>query len=97
MPSWHCQATPHPRGKFYIDLTARGDMLQWWRYMHSNPGLRGLYERGVRTFALALILGANEPGFHVVLEDGKEFGILPGKRREIFQITPQGNLQVSLD
>ena len=72
-------------------------MLQWWRYMHSNPGLRGLYERGVRTFALALILGANEPGFYVVLEDGEEFGILPGKRREIFQIAPQGNLQVSLD
>jgi hypothetical protein len=65
--------------------------------MHSTPGARGLYERGVRTFALAWILGANEPGFHVVLENGDEFGIFPGKRREIFHIIPQGDLQVSLD
>jgi hypothetical protein len=78
-------------------LTQRGDRLQWWRYMHSNPGLRGLYERGVSTFALAWIQGADEPGFHVVLDDGEEYGILPGKRREFFQITPQGDLQVSLD
>ena len=54
--------------------------------MHSNPGLRGLYERGVSTFALAWIQGADEPGFHVVLDDGAEYGIVPGKRHEIFQI-----------
>ena len=65
--------------------------------MDSNLEIRGLYERGVRTFALAWILGANKPGFHVVLESGDEFGILPGRRREIFQIIPQGDLQVSLD
>ena len=65
--------------------------------MDSNLEIRRLYERGVRTFALAWILGANKPGFHVVLESGDEFGILPGKRREIFQIIPQGDLQVSLD
>jgi hypothetical protein len=65
--------------------------------MQSN-GLRELYDRGVRTFAVAWILGANEPGFHVVLESGDEFGIIfPGKRRVIFQITPQADLQVSLD
>ena len=78
-------------------MTQRGDLLQWWRYVHSNPGFRGLYERGVRTLALAWILGADEPGFHVVLDDGEEYGIVPGKRHEIFQITPQGDLQVSLD
>jgi hypothetical protein len=82
---------------FYTDLTERGDLLQWWRYMHSTPGTRGLVERGVRTFALAWILGADEPGFHVVLENGDVFGILPGRRHEIFQIIPQGDLQVSLD
>jgi len=65
--------------------------------MDSNLEIRRLYERGVRTFALAWILGANKPGFHVVLESGDEFGILPGRRHEIFQIIPQGNLQVSLD
>jgi len=51
----------------------------------------------VRTFALAWIYGANEPGFHVVLEDGDEFAIVPSRGQEIFQITPHGYLQVSLD
>ena len=68
-------------------------MLHWNR----TPYLSWFWGRGVRTFALAWIYGANEPGFHLVLEDGDEFAIVPGRGQEIFQITPHGYLQVSLD
>ena len=68
-------------------------MLHWNR----TPYLSWFLGRGVRTFALAWIYGANEPGFHVVLEDGDEFAIVAGRGQEIFQITPHGYLQVSLD
>ena len=63
----------------------------------SSPCHRWLRGRGVRTFALAWSYGANEPGFHMVLEDGEDFSILPDNRRDMFQSTPQGDQQVKLE
>ena len=57
---------------------------------------RWLRGRGVRTFALAWSYGANEPGFHVVL-DGDEFAIGPSRRTDVFLLTTQHDQQVSLD
>jgi hypothetical protein len=62
-----------------------------------GDGLRELYDRGVRTFAVAWILGANEPGFHVVLKDGDEFAIGPSRRTDVFLLITQNDQQVSLD
>ena len=47
-------------------------------------------------FAVACVC-VNSPGFHMVLEDGEDFSILPDNRRDMFQSTPQGDQQVKLE
>ena len=50
----------------------------------------------MRTFALAWIYGPNAPGFHVVLEDGDEYAIVPGRHPEVFLLTPLSDEMVCL-
>ena len=78
---------PNTHGGVSTDLTERGDLLQWWRYRHSNLD---------STNAVCAFSRLLEPGFHFVLQGGEECCTLPGKRQDIFQIIPQGDLQVSL-
>ena len=71
-------------------------MLDWWVYMDSTPLRHWIRERGVRTFALAWIYGPNAPGFHVVLEDGDEYAIVPGRHPEVFLLIPLSDEMVCL-
>ena len=52
-------------------MTERGDLLQWWRYMHSNPGLRGLHRARCAHSCACLDFRPQPTGFRAVLQDGR--------------------------
>ena len=80
---WHMR--PHPRGTFYCDVTESqgGDMaFQWWRLMPGTLWGEHCCNIGVRVWAVCWLRMAYRAGFHIILENGDEYTLVPARGAE---------------